>query len=49
MSAYHTVDDGRESPCSKALEHVNARQGVDWPLPYIMPAPGKGLRKITCS
>jgi hypothetical protein len=45
MSTYHTLGDGRESPCSKVLEHANARQDVDWPLPYIMPAPGKGLKK----
>jgi len=49
MSTYHTVGDERESPCSKALEDVNVRQEVDWPLPYIMPTPGKRLRKITCS
>jgi len=46
MSTYHTVGGRRESPCSKALEHVNAWQEVDWPLPQIMPTPGKGLRKI---
>jgi len=49
MSTYYTVGDGRESPCSRALEHVNARQEVDWYLPYIVPTPGKGLRMITCS
>jgi len=26
MVTYHTVGDGRENPCSKALEHVNVRQ-----------------------
>jgi len=43
MVTYHTVGDGRENPCSKALEHVNVRQEVDGPLPYTVPAPGKRL------